>query len=250
MTHGDALYRFFSTRAHIQETLNDASNDTSCVTSGEAGLHMRVSIYARTSTDKGQDNENQLVQLRQFAELQGWVLVQEYVDEMSGKSADRPAFRRLFEAASRWEFDLVLFWSLDRFSREGVLQTLQHLQRLTDFGVGFRSYTESYPDSCGLFKDAVISILAVIAKQERIRTRERVLAGIERYRNEFDRGTIGKEKSSRSGKNLALGRPKRIFDRLEVFKLRSDGFSLRQIASKLGLGLGNDHAGIEERSKN
>ena len=115
MTHGDALYRFFSTRAHIQETLNDASNDTSCVTSGEAGLHMRVSIYARTSTDKGQDNENQLVQLRQFAELQGWVLVQEYVDEMSGKSADRPAFRRLFEAASRWEFDLVLFWSLDRF---------------------------------------------------------------------------------------------------------------------------------------
>jgi hypothetical protein len=31
------------------------------------------------------------------------------------------------EDASRREFELVLFWSLDRFSREGVLETLQHL---------------------------------------------------------------------------------------------------------------------------
>ncbi len=47
-------------------------------------------------------------------------------------TADRAAFRRLFEDASRRQFDLVLFWSLDRFSREGVLETLQHLQRLTN----------------------------------------------------------------------------------------------------------------------
>jgi len=200
---------------------------------------MRIAIYSRVSTvDKGQDTETQLTQLRQFAQSQTWELVQEYVDQVSGKSADRPAFRRLFDAASRREFDLILFWSLDRFSREGALQTLQHLQRLTDYGVGFRSYTESYLDSCGLFKDAVISILAVIAKQERIRTRERVLAGIERYRDEFGRGAIGKEKSSRSGKNRAIGRPRRIFDRQEVFRLRAEGRSLRQIAAKLGVGLG------------
>jgi hypothetical protein len=47
-------------------------------------------------------------------------------------------------AASRREFDLVLFWSLDRFSREGVLATLQCLQRLTPYGVGWRSFTEQY----------------------------------------------------------------------------------------------------------
>jgi hypothetical protein len=28
----------------------------------------------------------------------------------------------MLAAASRREFDLVLFWSLDRFSREGVLR--------------------------------------------------------------------------------------------------------------------------------
>src|SRR5688572_19484718 len=100
--------------------------------------------------------------------------MRQYVDEGSAKSADRPQFQRMLEAASRQEFELVLFWSLDRFSREGILQTLQHLQRLTDYDVGFRSYTEPYLDSCGIFRDAVISILAALAKQERIRIRERV----------------------------------------------------------------------------
>ncbi len=63
---------------------------------------------------------------------------------------------------------------LDRFSREGVLATLQYLQQLSSYGIGYRSFSEGYPDSCGLFKDAVIGILAVIAKQERVRISERV----------------------------------------------------------------------------
>src|SRR5262245_53864036 len=73
------------------------------------------------------------------------------------------------DAASRHEFDLALFWSLDRFSREGVLETLQYLRTLTSYGVGWKSFTEQYLDSCGIFRDAVLSILATIAKQERIR---------------------------------------------------------------------------------
>jgi len=44
----------------------------------------------------------------------------------------------MFDAASGREFDCLLFWSLDRFSREGVLETLQHLQQLTAQGVGYR----------------------------------------------------------------------------------------------------------------
>src|SRR5438045_8781175 len=88
----------------------------------------------------------------------------------------------MLAAASRREFDVVLFWALDRFSREGVYVTLQHLQSLTSYGVGYRSFTEQYLDSCGLFKDAVISILATIAKQERIRISERTIAGLQRAR--------------------------------------------------------------------
>src|SRR6476646_3164955 len=167
---------------------------------------MRIAIYARTSTsDKGQDAENQLIELRRFAGPQGWDLVQEYIDGASGSSGYRPAFQRLFDAASRHEFDLVLFWSLDRFSREGVLQTLQHLQALTSYAVGWKSFTEQYLDSCGIFRDAVLSILATIAKQERIRLSERTVAGLERARKQ---GRIG-------------GRPRVVTDREKVAKLRA-----------------------------
>ncbi len=84
-----------------------------------------------------------------------------------------PASARLFAAASQRKFDVVLFWSLDRFSREGVLETLRHLERLASYGVGYRSFTEQYLDSFGIFKDAVLAILEVIAKQERVRLSER-----------------------------------------------------------------------------
>src|SRR5215831_11402651 len=104
---------------------------------------MRAALYARVSTrDRGQDVANQLEQLRQFAASQNWTIVHEYVDRASGKRSDREQFQKLFTDASQRKFDVVLFWSLDRFSREGVLETLQHLQRLTQYGVNWRSFTE------------------------------------------------------------------------------------------------------------
>ena len=63
-----------------------------------------------------------------------------------------------------------------------MLETLQHPQKLTSYGVAFKSYTEEYLDGTGPFRDAVISILAAIAKQERVRLSEGTLAGLERAR--------------------------------------------------------------------
>ncbi len=180
----------------------------------------KVAIYSRVSTrDKGQDVTNQLLQLRAFCARQGCEIVHEYVDHASGKRGNREALQAMLAAASRHDFDVVLFWSLDRFSREGVYATLQHLQRLTSHGVGYRSYTEQYLDSCGLFKDAVISILATIAKQERIRLSERTIAGLERART----------------KGRTPGRPRVICDRDRVVTLRRLGKSLASIAADLGL---------------
>jgi Resolvase, N terminal domain len=72
--------------------------------------------------------------------------VREYVDHATGKHSDREQFKKMFSAASRREFDVLLFWSLDRLSREGVVETLNHLQRLTDYGLDYRSFTEQYLD--------------------------------------------------------------------------------------------------------
>jgi DNA invertase Pin-like site-specific DNA recombinase len=124
----------------------------------------------------------------------------------------------MFDAASGREFDCLLFWSLDRFSREGVLETLQHLQQLTAQGVGYRSFTESYIDSLGPFRDVVISLLAALARQERIRLSERVVAGLARARKE---GRIG-------------GRPKVVVSTRKIQKLADQGLSAVQIGAQLG----------------
>jgi DNA invertase Pin-like site-specific DNA recombinase len=182
-----------------------------------------VALYARVSTkDKGQDTENQLRQLRDFAGKQDWTIAAEYVDRATGKRSDREQFQRMFAAASRREFDILLFWSLDRLSREGVVETLNHLQRLTGYGVNYRSFTEQYLDSTGIFKEAVIGILAAVAKQERVRLSERTIAGLQRARAQ---GRIG-------------GRPK-VEDNLKVMRryrrLREQGVSVRKIAEELGI---------------
>jgi DNA invertase Pin-like site-specific DNA recombinase len=185
---------------------------------------MRIAIYARVSTkDKGQDAENQLVQLREFASRQGWQIVREFVDRESGGKSDRSEFQAMFEAASQRKFNLLLFWALDRLSREGVLETLQHLNRLTSYGVGFRSFTEQYFDSCGIFKDAVISILATIAKQERIRLSERTRAGLAQAR--------------RNGRQI--GRPRLTVQSSEIARLRASGLSFRAIGRELGISEGS-----------
>ena len=79
--------------------------------------------------------------------------------------------------ARQRRFDVVLFWSLDRFSREGVTETLNHLQKLAAAGVQFNSFTEQFLDSTGVFKDAIIDFLAAIAKQRRVRLNERTRPG-------------------------------------------------------------------------
>jgi len=184
---------------------------------------MKTAIYARVSTKNGgQDPLNQLSQLREYCQKQGWEITAEYIDLCSGKTSERPQFKAMFDAAYRREFDVVLFWSLDRFSREGVLETLQHLQKLTSYGVAFKSFAEEYLDGTGLFRDAVISILAAIAKQERVRLSERTLAGLERARA---KGRVGGRPKIRREKDR---------DAAKIRQLRDEGQSYQEIADELG----------------
>ena len=179
---------------------------------------MNCGIYVRVSTNK-QETDNQLLQLGDFAKKQGWNVVIEYADQITGKHSDREAFQRMFRDASQRKFDVLLFWSLDRLSREGALETLQHLNRLSSYGIQWRSFTEWYLDSTGIFKEAIVSILATLAKQERIRLSERTKAGLERARKQ--------------GKTL--GRPKASADASEIRAMRARGLSWGAIGRQTGL---------------
>jgi DNA invertase Pin-like site-specific DNA recombinase len=181
----------------------------------------RVALYARVSTKDGrQETENQMIALREYCQKRGWEIASEYVDHETGGTSKRPHFQQMFADARTRKFDLVLFWSLDRLSREGVSATLGHLERLTSYGVGWRSHTEEYLDSCGIFRDAVLGILATIAKQERVRRSERAKAAIERLR--------------RQGRTDHLGRPSKILPREKIRQLHGAGLGVRAIAKKLG----------------
>jgi DNA invertase Pin-like site-specific DNA recombinase len=168
---------------------------------------IKVAIYARVSTRDKQETLNQLAQLREFCRQQGWLMIAEYIDHETGSVTTRADFQKMLLHASQRKFDVLLFWALDRLTREGTLATLQYFERLTSYQVGYKSFTEPYLDSCGTFKDVVISLLATMAKQERLRMGERVRAGLQQARR------LGKK----------LGRPplRRLTDE-EVAKLRKE----------------------------
>ena len=138
----------------------------------------RVAIYARVSTrDKGQDPENQVHQLRAFAEQHG-TIYKVFTEEVSGGKSERSQFKQLLLEAYQKKFDLVVFWRLDRFSREGALPTLNYLKELRDHGVNYKSFTEPYLDSLGPFGDVIVSMLATIAAQDLIKISENTKAAL------------------------------------------------------------------------
>jgi DNA invertase Pin-like site-specific DNA recombinase len=185
-----------------------------------AKVPMRVAIYARVSTrDKGQDTDNQVHQLREYCARQGWTIVAEYTDQASGKTSDREALGKLFAAASRREFDRLVVWALDRLSREGVLQTFAHVERLRSWGVELESYTEAHFRTAGPAGELMLAIAAWIAKQERVRLSERTKAGLAR--------------AYRAGKRC--GRPTRIFDHARAAELRAQGLSMRAVARMMSI---------------
>ena len=147
----------------------------------------QVAIYARVSTKDKQDVQNQLRELRRWTKKMGYKIYREYTDNESGSKSrgQRQQFTQMFQDAAQRKFDLVLFWALDRFTREGLQKTIYCLQQLESCGVKFHSYTEEYLNTDNeLVKDILISVLASLAKQERRRISERTKAGLETAKKE------------------------------------------------------------------
>jgi DNA invertase Pin-like site-specific DNA recombinase len=87
----------------------------------------------------------------------------------------------LFDDAAKRKFDCVLFWALDRFSREGMAQTIIHLQRLSAYGVAFHSYTEPHLATDNeLVRNILLALLSSLAKVEAQKISERTRAGMAR----------------------------------------------------------------------
>lgn len=181
---------------------------------------MTCAVYARVSTTD-QNCEIQLQELRQYIERRGWRIAEEYVDSgFSGAKASRPALDRLMADAAQRRFDCVLVWKLDRFGRS-VLHLNQQLATLTAHGVRFIAITQGLDtDQSNPASRLMLQILASVAEFEREMIRERTLVGV--------------RAAKAAGK--AVGRPRRVFRRDEVVRLRDEeGLSWRAIAERLSI---------------
>ena len=114
---------------------------------------MKVAIYTRLSTGK-QETENQAELLREFAAKQGWTIHDghEFTDVVKGSKSERdgPNFKRMFDAASRREFDLVLFgrWIGSRAKASCLLCTTCNASTVTEWRGGPTPSSTSTPQAC------------------------------------------------------------------------------------------------------
>ena len=114
----------------------------------------KCALYARVSTTE-QEPENQLQELRRYAQARSWEAI-EFVDRgVSGAKDRRPALDDMLKAARRRRFDVVVVWRLDRLGRN-----LKHLITLLDelqvLGVAFVSLAEGINEQTGLRNDGFV----------------------------------------------------------------------------------------------
>jgi DNA invertase Pin-like site-specific DNA recombinase len=181
-----------------------------------AGL--RAALYARVSTQNGQDPEFQLLELREYATRRGWILAGEYVDTgISGAKDSRPELNRLMADAHKRRFDVVCVWKFDRFARS-TSHLLRALETFKALGVEFCSFSEQLDTSTPAGK-MVFTVLGAVAELERSLIADRVRAGLRNAR------TKGKK----------LGRPSVPVCGSEIRQLLCEGRTMAEVGEMIGV---------------
>lgn len=186
----------------------------------------RAAIYARVSTRKRkerngemiyqQDPETQLKPCREYCQRMEWDY-QEYFDRESGSKADREQLNQLMEDARLKKFDVLVFYKLDRLARS-VKQLIELFDFLGSKNIDIVSIKDPIDTTTPSGK-LIFHIMAAISEFERELTRQRVIDGIDRAKEE--------------GKHIGR-KPVKL--NLEIAKeMKKQGFSYEQISEKLGV---------------
>ena len=115
----------------------------------DPGETTRAVIYARYSShaQNEQSIEGQLHDCYEWAQQQNVMVIKEYIDRaMTGTKDDRPDFQRMIEDAAKRQFELVIVWKLDRFSRNRYDSAI-YKTRLKKYGVRVVSVKENISDA-------------------------------------------------------------------------------------------------------
>ena len=181
---------------------------------------MNAGLYVRVSADR-QTVENQLAELRQFAQARGFEPV--IYEEVESAAKARPVLDRLLADARAGRVRAILVWALDRLHRSmlGAIQTVLECDRL---GVPVLSVRESWLDTSGPVRPLLVAIFGWVAEQERARLIERTRAGIDRARRS----------GTKSGRPIGRPPSSPILLRAAADRIRG-GEAARAVARDLGL---------------
>lgn len=193
----------------------------------------RAAIYARVSTNNGQNPEVQLEEVRQYCNRREMTIVREYVDKgISGAKEHRPALDQLICDCRRRTVDCVVVYRYDRFARS-LRQLVNALEEFRALGIDFVSLHEGVDTSTPNGR-LVFGIFASIAEFERELIRDRVRSGI----------ALAKSHGKR------LGRPRVVVDRARIAGLREEGRSWAEICNELGISKGTAQRAVPSLPKN
>lgn len=186
---------------------------------------MKTAIYARVSTGAKhhQTNENQIMLLQEFCKSKSWDICGIYTDVITGSSAleDRNGFKKLMLDIHRKTngIENVVFFALDRISRNGISAVINALEYFSSNDVSYCSYSEPFINStvASSFTGALVGIVATLAKVEKENLKRRIAAGLARA-----------EKQGKTCHRAAT------VDAEKIIALRSAGKSFREIATACG----------------
>ena len=121
---------------------------------------MNAVIYARYSSNKQREEsiEAQLKVCHAFAEQMGYTVIREYTDRaLTGKIDERPQFQLMIRDSAKRQFEKIIVYRLDRFSRDQYDPAIYKKQLLKN-GVKVVSATENIPEnSLGIIIEALIN---------------------------------------------------------------------------------------------
>ncbi len=144
-------------------------------------LPLRVTFYARVSTDKDEQINSLENQIQYYTELiqskPNWTYIEGYIDEgISGTSTKkRDSFKRMIRDAKAGRFDFIITKEISRFSRS-TLDSIKYTQELLehDVGVLFQNDNINTLDSDSEFR---LVVMAGVAQDEVRKLSERLKFG-------------------------------------------------------------------------
>ena len=94
-------------------------------------------IYARYSSHNQREAslEQQIAECRKYAEKNGYTVTEIYQDAaISGRTDERPAFKRMMKDAEKEKFDFIICWKSNRIGRN-MTQAMNNMAKLAEYGV-------------------------------------------------------------------------------------------------------------------